>query len=111
MEVDVPEVHKTKTRKKLKVNNYMAKYDNDDPFGYLALERFFVANHLIISPTFDNVINGDRPWKRIIDVWYYFLLQGIVIVRLPTLSIIDEPWIWRLLVDPLYILEGQRIID
>jgi len=111
MEVDVPEVRKTKTRIKLRLNNLMTKYNNDDPFGYLALEKFFDTNNLCVSSTFVGAIYGDRPLERIIYVWYYFLLQAIVIIRLATLSIIDKPWIWRLLVNPLYILEGQRLIN
>jgi hypothetical protein len=75
MEKKLTEVRKTKFKTKLKLNNYLKDDQNDDPFGYLSLEKFYTSNFTYISPTFDDYLNGNISLRRKIIVGFVCLLQ------------------------------------
>jgi len=84
--------------------------NDDDPFGYLALIKFFNDHHIIISPSIDGYINGNRPLKRIIIVYSHVVIEWIVILRFLILAFTNKPWISGSLGDPLYLLETEGLI-
>jgi len=113
--IEESEVTKPERRRKVKRNNYVNENkeeindNNDDPYGYLVMEKFFRDNYLFISPTFEDCIDGNRPLKRRIIVGLYLLLQLIVIIRFAIIAIVNKPWIWILLADQLYLLKTGNL--
>jgi hypothetical protein len=99
-------VSESETRKNVMRNNYINgnNDNNDDPFGYFAIEKFAVRNNIIMSPSFQDYSKGNLPLKRKIIIYSHCILQLIFLIKFALISIINKPWIWNLLADPLYIL-------
>jgi len=110
MEVEVPEVREIRARIKLKVNNFMDNNNDDDLFGYIELIKFTTDHHIIISSSVDDYINGNRPLKRKIVVYFYIVVGWIMLLRYVTLATIYKPWMWRLLGDPAYLLRRDNLM-
>ncbi len=81
---------KNKFKVKFKLNNYLQGHDDIDPFGLLAIEKFFTSNHLLITPSIEDFLIGNKPLKNKIMVWLHITLQWIVNVRFITLAVVNE---------------------
>jgi len=116
---------KLKQRKKIKVkrNNFVSdnnnhnsndnigyNTDNNDPFGYFALEKFFCESNLIVPQTFDGYSDGKKHLRRRIIIWAHNICFWIIIVRFIILANINKPWIWSLLTDPFYLAGKQNLV-
>jgi len=82
MEVEVPEVSEVRTTIKLKINNFIKNNNDDDPFGYLELIKFLIDHHISISSSVDDYMNGNRPLKRKIIVYFHILIQWNFILNM-----------------------------
>jgi len=109
-EIDVSEVSKLKSQRKVKRNKNLNENnednndENNDQFGYLLIEKFIGDNYILISPTLEDYMIGNRPLKRKIIVLFFLLIQLAVLIRFIILALINEPWIVNLLADPFYML-------
>jgi len=119
-EIEEPESSKITSKKRVMYNNFVDENkeeikdnkeqvndNNVDTFGFLLIEKIFRDNYLLISPTFEDVSKGNKPFKRKIIIWLYFIIQLVVIVRFLVLAFVNKPWVWSLLADPFYILEQE----
>ncbi len=60
--------------------------------------------------SFEDFMNYTKPIKRRIIVWIYFILLCIITLRFLLLAIINEPWIWILFADPIYVMRKPNLI-
>jgi hypothetical protein len=104
-------VSESETLKNVMRNNYINgnNDDNNDPFGYFALEKFIVRNNIIISPSFEEYSKGNRPLKRQLITIGHYILRWIFLIKFAIIALINEPWIWKILVNPYYILRKHYL--
>lgn len=110
MEPEVSKAREIRSRIKLKVNNFMYNND-DDPFGYMKLVKFFTDHNITISPSVDGYINGYRPFKRRIIIYSHVVIEWVVILRFTILTFVGKPWIWSLLGDSFYLLGTDNLFS
>jgi hypothetical protein len=91
-----------KFRAKHRIDNYIR--ENSDEIGFQYVIKFLVKHYCISGASFEDYMNNNRPKKRVIIVWTYYILLWIINIRFLLLVIINKPWIWALFGDPLYIL-------
>jgi hypothetical protein len=91
--------------KNVKRNNYIN--DNKDDFGYFTIEKFLVWNNIIFTPSLEEYSKGNRPLKRQLITYAYFIILWIFEIKFAIIALINEPWISTLLSDPFYI-QGQN---
>jgi hypothetical protein len=77
--------------------------ENSDEIGFEKIFKFVVNHYCICGASFQDFMNGNRPIKRVIIFWTYYILMWIMNMRFLLLAIINKPWIWALFADPLYI--------
>jgi hypothetical protein len=90
-----------KFRVKHKINNYIE--ENSDEIGFQYIIKFLVNHYCISSASFEDFMNNNRPKKRVIIFWTYYVFLWIINIRFLLLAIINKAWIWTLFADPLYI--------
>jgi hypothetical protein len=93
---------------KHRIDNYMR--ENSDEIGFEFIEKFVVNHYCSFAASFQDFMNNKRSKKRIIIVWTYYVLLWIINIRFLLLAIINEPWIWTLFADPLYILGKGNLL-
>jgi len=110
MEVEEPEAPEIRTRIKLKINNFMNNVDDDDPFGYLELEKYLIDHNLVIIPSIENSLNNKKKKKKKIITYFLVVIDWIFILRFSILAVVNKKWISILLGDQLYLLEAKNLI-
>jgi hypothetical protein len=91
--------------KNVKRNNYIN--DNKDDFGYFTIEKFLVWNNIVFAPSLEEYLKGNRPLKRKLLTYAYYILLWIDGIKFAIIALINKPWIYTLLSDPFYI-QGQN---
>jgi hypothetical protein len=98
----------TKFRVKHRIDNYIR--ENSDEIGFEFIFKFLVNHYCISGASFEDFMNNNRPKKRAIIFWTYYILLWIISLRFLLLAIINKPWIWTLFADPLYISGKGNLI-
>jgi hypothetical protein len=88
-------------RFKYRINNYIK--ENSDEIGFQYVIKFFIKYYCFTTNSFEDLMNNNKPKKRVIIFWTYYALLWIINIRFLLLAIINKPWIWTLFADPLYI--------
>jgi hypothetical protein len=70
IKIEVSERRRTKFKMKFKLNNYLTDGGNENLFGYSVIENFYDNSYSLISPSFDDYFNGNRPLKRKIVIFF-----------------------------------------
>jgi hypothetical protein len=98
-----------KFRIKQRIDNCINYNSDEIDFG-LIVE--FLVNHFCVTPaSYEHYMIDKISKKREIIVWAYYILMWFVNIRFLLLAIINEPWIWTLFADPIYILRKPNIIS
>jgi hypothetical protein len=93
--------------KNVKRNNYVN--DNKDDFGYFTIEKFMVRNNIIFTPSLEEYSKGNRPLKRQLLTYAYYIILWIFGIKFAIIALINKPWIYTLLSDPFYILRQNHL--
>jgi len=101
------EVLELQIPKNVKRNNYVN--DNKEDFGYNIIEKCLVPNNLLFTPSIEEYSSGNRPLKRQLITYAYYILQWTYEIKFAIISLINKPWIYTLLAEPLYILGKDRL--
>jgi hypothetical protein len=97
----VSKILRLKFRVKHRINNYIE--ENSDEIGFQYIIKYLVNHYCISGASFEDLMNNNRPKKRVIIFWTYYVFLWIINIKLLLLAIINKPWIWTLFADPLYI--------
>jgi hypothetical protein len=96
---------------RVKRNNYINGDNDNDPFGYLALQKFIDEKFVFISEKIPDYPEANRPLKRKIITYFHLILDSYFIIRFGLLTVIDKFWIWDLLADSNYVFEKRNLIS
>jgi hypothetical protein len=89
----------------VKRNNYVN--DIKDDFGYFTFKKFAVWNNIILAPSLEEYSKGNRPLKRQLLTYAYYIILWIFGIKFAIIALINKPWISTLLSDPFHI-QGQN---
>jgi hypothetical protein len=65
-----------KYRVKHRIDNYIQ--ENKDEIGFDLIFKFLVNHYCISGASFEDLMNNNRPKKRIIIFWTYYILLWII---------------------------------
>ena len=83
---------------------------NEEDICFEKFEKFMTKHYIMISPTFDDYVKGNRHSKRLIIIIIMKIISLLMIFKYIISAIINNPWIWSLLSDGNYIIGNQRIL-
>ena len=97
-------------RIKKKFNSFIYN-DIEESVYFEKFEKFMKNYYIMISPTFQDYMNGNIPIKRIIISIIIKFISILVIMKYIISAIINKPWIWSVLSDGNYLLGNQRLLS
>ncbi len=94
---------------KYRITNYIS--ENSDEIGFKFIGKFCINHYCFIAGSYEDFLNNNRPKKRALIFWIYYILMWLMNIRFLLLAIINKPWIWTLFADPIYIMRKPNLIS
>jgi hypothetical protein len=81
-------ISRFKFRVKHRINDYIN--DNSNEIGFKLIAKFCVKHNCIASDSYEDLMNGNKPKKRVIIIWIYNTLIWFMNMRFAILAVINE---------------------
>ena len=95
---------------KRKFNDFL-NYNKEESIGINIIEKYAKNNYVIVSPTFEDYVKGNRPKKRQLIKLLIQIINFFCVLRLGVSAIFHDKWIVSIMSDANHMLGNKTFIS